>query len=159
MSAPKIIIQILITGTQIFGKALLEAARQAAKNAKHRPQGAIDSDVAGVGNATTGSLTDKLTREHRMTLDEAHLILNAKREDGIERVLQNYEYLFKANAPPETPPQPTPGARGPPASRHSHYLQSKVVRARERIEAEMKISAEEPPSTPPPTSEPTTGTS
>lgn len=108
-SAPKIIIQILITGTQIFGKALLEAARQAAKSAsthvelsrrlrapflgfyvdaKHRPQGVIDSEVAGVGNATTGSLTDKLTREHRMTMDEAHLILNTKREDGIERVLQ-----------------------------------------------------------------------
>lgn len=26
---------------------------------------------------------------------------------------------------------------------HSHYLQSKVVRARERIEAEMKVAAEE----------------
>lgn len=31
-SAPKILIQIVITGTQIFGKALLEAARQAAKS-------------------------------------------------------------------------------------------------------------------------------
>ncbi|KAH9978701.1 hypothetical protein BGW80DRAFT_1280502, partial [Lactifluus volemus] len=146
MSAPKIIIQILITGTQIFGKALLEAARQAAKNAKHRPQGVIGSDVAGVGNATTGSVTDKLTREHRMTLDEAHLILNTKREDGMERILQNYEHLFKANAPPEIPPpMPAPGARGQPGPRHSHYVQSKVVRARERIEAEMNISAEEPP--------------
>jgi len=112
-SAPKIIIQILITGTQIFGKALLEAGRQAAKSvspsggisrghysmanrvclsfdvdAKHRPQGAIGSDVAGVGNATTGSVTDKLTREHRMTLDEAHLILNTKRGDGMEYILQ-----------------------------------------------------------------------
>ena len=108
-SAPRIIVQIVITGTQIFGKALLEAARQAAKSvspfgfhvnatkwlrhswfadAKHRPQGAIGSEVAGVGNATTGSLTDKLTREHRMTLDEAHLILNAKREESIEKILQ-----------------------------------------------------------------------
>jgi import inner membrane translocase subunit TIM16 len=104
-SAPKIIIQILITGTQIFGKALLEAGRQAAKSAspcdaarirahsfttdaKHRPQGAMGSDVAGVGNATTGSLTDKLTREHRMTLDEAHLILNTKREEAMEQILQ-----------------------------------------------------------------------
>ncbi|KAH9961281.1 hypothetical protein BC827DRAFT_1203589 [Russula dissimulans] len=159
MSAPKIIIQILITGTQIFGKALLEAARQAAKNAKHRPQGAIGSDVAGVGNATTGSVTDKLTREHRMTLDEAHLILNTKRADGIERVLQCYEHLFRANAPPEVPPTAAPGARGTPAPRHSHYLQSKVVRARERIEAELEIAAEEPPSRPPPASESTAGAS
>lgn len=57
-------------------------------DAKHRPQGAIGSDVAGVGNATSGSLTDKLTREHRMTMDEAHLILNVKRGDELETVLQ-----------------------------------------------------------------------
>jgi len=57
-------------------------------DAKHHPQGAIGSDVAGVGNATTGSMTDKLTREHRMTLDEAHLVLNTKHADGIERILQ-----------------------------------------------------------------------
>ena len=48
----------------------------------------MGSDVAGVGNATTGSVTDKLTREHRMTLDEAHLILNAKREDSLEHILR-----------------------------------------------------------------------
>jgi hypothetical protein len=56
-------------------------------DAKHRPQGAI-GEVEGVGNATTGSVTDKLTREHRMTLDEAHLILNAKRGEAVERILQ-----------------------------------------------------------------------
>ncbi|KAH9994022.1 hypothetical protein BJV77DRAFT_1182763 [Russula vinacea] len=145
MSAPKILIQIVITGTQIFGKALLEAARQAAKNAKHRPQGAIGSEVAGVGNATTGSVTDKLTREHRMTLDEAHLILNTKREEGIEQILQNYEHLFKANAPPEVAPTNAPSGRGTAIPRHSHYLQSKVVRARERIEAELEIAKEDPP--------------
>ncbi|KAF8502109.1 Pam16-domain-containing protein, partial [Russula emetica] len=147
-SAPKIIIQILITGTQIFGKALLEAGRQAAKNAKHRPQGAISSEVEGVGNATTGSVTDKLTREHRMTLDEAHLILNTKRGEAVERVLQNYEHLFKANAPAEAPPTNAPGGRGGATiPRHSHYLQSKVVRARERIEAELEMAREEPPPT------------
>ena len=57
-------------------------------DAKHRPQGVIGSEVEGVGNATTGSVTDKLTREHRMTLDEAHLILNTKRGEAVERILQ-----------------------------------------------------------------------
>jgi hypothetical protein len=57
-------------------------------DAKHRPHGAIGSEVEGVGNATTGSVTDKLTREHRMTLDEAHLILNTKREEAVEQILQ-----------------------------------------------------------------------
>lgn len=57
-------------------------------DAKQAPAGAVTSDVAGVRNATSGSWTDKLTREHRMTLDEAHLILNTKREDGLEKVLK-----------------------------------------------------------------------
>lgn len=94
-----------MTGTQIFGKALLEAGRQAVKSeftssrgmsspdhsaldAKHSPQGALGGDVAGVGNATSGSMTDQLTRQHRMTLDEAHLILNVKRGEELEVILK-----------------------------------------------------------------------
>ncbi|EIM82920.1 uncharacterized protein STEHIDRAFT_133717 [Stereum hirsutum FP-91666 SS1] len=149
MSSPKVLIQILITGSRILGKAFYEAGRQAAKNAKHRPQAAGGSDIAGVGNATTGSLTDKLTREHRMTLDEAHLILNTKRTEKLEDVLRNYEHLFKANSPPTAPPKPPPGQKAVPPTAHSHYVQSKVVRARERIEAELKIAEEEPPTPPP----------
>ncbi|KAH7888851.1 hypothetical protein F5I97DRAFT_1803364, partial [Phlebopus sp. FC_14] len=149
-SAPKIIIQILVTGAQIFGKALFEAGKQAVKNAKHNPQGALGSDVAGVRNATSGSLADKLTREHRMTLDEAHLILNVKRGEGLENVLKSYEHLFKVNSPKPTPESVASGARAgkqpaPPA--HSHYLQSKVIRARERIEAETRIAQEDSGST------------
>lgn len=55
-------------------------------DAKQRPE-ALGSDVVGVGKATSGSLTDKLTREHRLTLDEAHMILNAKKEDPLEQIL------------------------------------------------------------------------
>ncbi|KAF8591006.1 hypothetical protein K439DRAFT_1627446 [Ramaria rubella] len=149
MSAPKIIIQILIVGSQIFGKALFEAGRQAVRNAKHRPAGSA-TDVAGVSNATSGSITDKLTREHRMTLDEAHLILNLKRSDAMEQVLKNYEHLFSVNSPPATTAEePRTGARSKATPEHSHYLQSKVVRARERIEAEAKLAEEMPPPPPP----------
>lgn len=56
-------------------------------DAKAAPQ-AIGSDVAGVSNARSGSLTDQLTRQHRMTLDEAHLILNIKRGEELEKILQ-----------------------------------------------------------------------
>ncbi|KAF5370558.1 hypothetical protein D9758_001837 [Tetrapyrgos nigripes] len=159
MASPRILVQILVTGTRILGKAFLEAGRQAVKNASTPAQGAVGSDVAGVRNATSGSITDKLTREHRMTLDEAHLILNAKRGEEMEKILSNYEHLFKANSPPPAPPKGTPtsgrGAKATPA--HSHYLQSKVVRARERIEAELKVASEteqaaetDSASTPPP---------
>ena len=40
----------------------------------------------GVGKATSGSITDKLTRDHRLTLDEAHMILNTKKEDPLEQI-------------------------------------------------------------------------
>ena len=63
-----------------------KAAYASCVDAKHRPEG-LGSDVTGVGKATSGSLTDKLTREHRLTLDEAHLILNAKKEDPMEQIL------------------------------------------------------------------------
>ena len=45
-------------------------------------------DVAGLKNATSQSITDQLTRQHRMTLDEAELILNVKREAEMEQVLK-----------------------------------------------------------------------
>ncbi|RDB16807.1 Mitochondrial import inner membrane translocase subunit TIM16 [Hypsizygus marmoreus] len=139
MSSPKAIVQILITGSKILGKAFFEAGRQAVKNAKQSPQGALGSDVAGVGHAKSGSMTDQMTRLHRMTLDEANLILNVKREDSLEKALKNYEHLFKANAfAPPPPDKPIRGRHVHPI--HSHYLQSKVVRARERIEAEFKAA-------------------
>ena len=57
-------------------------------DARHSPQGVIGNDVAGVGHATSSSITDQLTRQHRMTLDEAYLILNAKREEPSEQILK-----------------------------------------------------------------------
>lgn len=57
-------------------------------DAQARPQAALQNEAAGVGNATSGSLTDKLTREHRMTVDEARLILNLKKEDPLEHTLR-----------------------------------------------------------------------
>ncbi|KAF8134558.1 hypothetical protein EV363DRAFT_1430101 [Boletus edulis] len=145
MSAPKIIVQIILTGAQIFGRALAAAGRQAIQNAKHSPE-AMSSDVGGIRNATSGSMTDKLTREQRMSLDEAHLILNTKRGEAMENIIKHYEHLFKANAPRPASDPPASGprvGRPPPPPAHSHYLQSKVVRAHERIEAEMRIAQED----------------
>ncbi|KAK0241879.1 hypothetical protein EDD85DRAFT_763328 [Armillaria nabsnona] len=162
-SSPRAIIQILLTSTRILGKAFFEAGRQAVKNAKAAPQ-AIGGDVAGVSNARSGSLTDQLTRQHRMTLDEAHLILNIKRGEELERILQNYEHLFKANSPPAEAPKVATHSRSAAPPLNSHYLQSKVIRARERIEAELKgVETGEntgpPPPPPPPGDSPVGGSS
>jgi hypothetical protein len=119
--------------------------------------------VHGVGNVATGSLTDELVREHWMTLDEAHLILNTKHEEGLEQILkvrwdllycrpaltscdhQGYKRLFRANAPPEVPlPTSAPVGRGAAViPRHPHYLQSRVARVWERVEAEQEMAREE----------------
>ena len=63
--------------------------------------------------------------------------------------MQNYDHLFKMNSPASAPPPseaPTPrsaAGKQPVLPFHSHYLQSKVVRARERIEAELKVAEED----------------
>jgi import inner membrane translocase subunit TIM16 len=101
-----------------------------------------------------------------MTMEEACLILNVKKEeplDVIEKVgpfdryslrsrmppfadcasfafgnppIQHYETIFAANAP-KPPPS---GTKKSPAG-GSHYLQSKVFRALERIKAEKELEA------------------
>lgn len=71
---------------------------------------------------------------------------------------QNYEHLFQANSPPAptptdpaaatetaTPPPTKKGkAAAPTTITHSHYLQSKVYRALERLEAERKLGETDP---------------
>lgn len=57
-------------------------------DAKASPAGAMGNDASGIGNANTGSPTDQLTRSHRMTVDEANLILNAKKGDSIEQIFK-----------------------------------------------------------------------
>ncbi|SPO32540.1 related to PAM16 - Presequence translocase-Associated Motor [Ustilago trichophora] len=150
MSLPKTLAQILFVGTQIVGKALLEAGRQAGRNARAGRVEASAAGAAGVGSGSAASPSDQLTRTHRMTLDEAKLILNLKQDvsaaglsgaaapaaegksilDQVrEAMVKNYDHLFATNAPPAPKGQKGGGAG-------SFYIQSKVVRARERIEAE-----------------------
>ncbi|KAG9103039.1 hypothetical protein FRC06_000366 [Ceratobasidium sp. 370] len=116
-------------------------------DARHRPPGAVEGEAAGLGNATSGSATDRATREHKMTVDEAQLILNVKPDASLEEIVKRYELLFKQNSPP-APPEKAGAAAGAAPKKSavptwSHYLQSKVVRARERLEAETKVAAED----------------
>ncbi|UZJ54679.1 hypothetical protein CBS101457_003999 [Exobasidium rhododendri] len=147
MSVPKLLAQVLFLGTQIVGRAFMEAGRQAARNAR---AGRVEAGSAAMaGNSTTGnSVSDGLSRTHRMTLDEAKLILNLKEATVAEKedLIRNYEHLFATNAPP-APKGKSGGGSG------SFYVQSKIVRARERIEAEWKEVAKafkEQPTEPPP---------
>ncbi|KAG7529495.1 hypothetical protein FFLO_05602 [Filobasidium floriforme] len=115
-----------------------EAGRQAVANARHKPEGVADSGKAGGGSGKTQNLSSSLG----MSFEEAQLILNVKKGDSMEKILENYERIFKANAKPEPPAATDPkakptGRKGKaPAVIYSHYLQSKVYRALERIKAE-----------------------
>ncbi len=60
-----------------------------------------------------------------MSLEEAKQILNVEKLD-VESVQKNYDHLFNVN-------DKTKGG--------SFYLQSKVYRAKERIDQEIKLSA------------------
>ncbi|GAA6064247.1 hypothetical protein JCM10212_005999 [Sporobolomyces blumeae] len=136
MSAPRVIAQVVILGSQILGKAFVQAWRQAARNAR-----ASESAGGGGSSAAAGGRggVDAVSRQMGMTLDEAANILNVKKpseafKEGsseLQQMLKNFDHLFAANAPLT--------AEGKPHS--SHYLQSKIVRAKERIEAEMRGGA------------------
>ncbi|BEJ10651.1 hypothetical protein CspHIS471_0100730 [Cutaneotrichosporon sp. HIS471] len=142
MSAPRALAQLVVDSLRITGKAFAAAGRQAMANARHKP----DAPEAGPSGSGGGG-SKAVTQDLGMSLEEAHLILNVKKEESMEKILENYERIFAANSPP--PPPKEKEAVGPQAGAsnarqrakakgptHSHYLQSKVYRALERIQAE-----------------------
>ncbi|KAI9140089.1 Pam16-domain-containing protein, partial [Paraphysoderma sedebokerense] len=108
----RIIAQIVVLGTQIVGKAFIEAYKQAAATAR-----------AAASSTSSSSKSDAITQKTGLTLSEASQILNANNisSSSKEEILKKYEHLFNAN---------DPGKGG------SFYLQSKVYRALERLEME-----------------------
>ncbi|WVR09651.1 hypothetical protein IAU60_006725 [Kwoniella sp. DSM 27419] len=147
MSAPRVIAELVVTGIRVLGKATAAAGSQAVRNFKHKPEGSPDSAPVG-----SGSSKNKITSQLNMSLDEAHLILNVKKDEPMEIIQKHYDTIFAANSPPAPSAKPeahtTPAsAAGKKASRaptHSHYLQSKVFRALERIKAEREAEAAPP---------------
>lgn len=103
----------------MFGRAFAEAYKQASASSSYqRAQQKAGGGAPGSGRAAApGS----------MTLEEAVKILNVKPPKGgqadMEEVMDRFKRLFDANDPKKG---------------GSFYLQSKVLRARERIESEMR---------------------
>ncbi|KAJ9302243.1 hypothetical protein DTO271G3_1109 [Paecilomyces variotii] len=113
--AHRILSQVVITGTRVLGKAFVEAYKQASASSKYAAQ---------AGKGTTGGNTYKSSG---LTLDEACKILNVKPpqagEANLEAVTERFKKLFDLNDPQKG---------------GSFYLQSKILRARERIEMEIR---------------------
>lgn len=109
----KFIAQIIVLGGQIVGKAFTQALRQEfqAGNAARRAAGSAQE---GNKQAAKNSLMG-------MNLEEAMEILNVKDLDA-EKVNDNFNYLFDINDKKKG---------------GSFYLQSKVFRAKERLDEEL----------------------
>lgn len=118
----KYIIQIAVLGAQVVGRAFAKALRQeyaASQEAAKRAGGGRQGSAQASENLRTG-----------ITLEEARDILDVKNLDP-EEVKKRYEFLFNVND----------ASKG-----GSFYIQSKVVRAKERIEEELKKQSKDPAS-------------
>ncbi|GJJ76856.1 mitochondrial import inner membrane translocase subunit TIM16 [Entomortierella parvispora] len=118
--AGRVIAQIIVMGSQIVGKAFMEAYRQAAANAAKNGGQHAAKNASGGGGAKAAA-ADAVTRKTGMSMDEAMNILNITKEADLAKITKNYQHLFKVN-------EKNDGG--------SFYLQSKVVRAKERLEME-----------------------
>ncbi|KAI5795541.1 Pam16-domain-containing protein [Geopyxis carbonaria] len=114
--AHRILTQIVLVGSRVFGRAVVEAWKQAQASQKYAKAAAAGQVSGGAGMSSRSGLT----------IDEAYKILSVKPGANgtvpeMELVLEKYKKLFEVNDPKKG---------------GSFYLQSKIHRARERIEAE-----------------------
>lgn len=116
----RLIAQLVTAGVQIVGRAFSKALREeiaksrAAASARASKSG-TDSSQTSAANAVSG-----------MTIEEAIKILNVDDIQDAEKLQSSFDRLFEMN-------DKTKGG--------SFYLQSKVFRAKERIDDELKAAA------------------
>lgn len=114
--AHRAIVQVIITGAQVFGKAFSAAYKQAA--AQSVKQGANEVSRRGRRSAKE--------EYGGITLDESCKILNLEPKPDVmnlDNINKRFNYLFDVNSK----------ERG-----GSFYLQSKIYRASERLKWELK---------------------
>ncbi|CAF3350787.1 unnamed protein product [Rotaria socialis] len=113
----KQLIKIVMLGAQAIGRAFTRALRQELQYARTKAQ-----------SGKTSEKTVQTDRVHGMTLQEAKQILNLTDDDlnASEKLNKQYEHLFYLN-------DKTKGG--------SFYLQSKIYRAKEHIDEELKVSS------------------
>jgi len=108
------IAQIVLAGAQVVGRAFAKALRQEIA--------ASQAAAARAGGGKQGAESSASNLKLGMTLEEAKQILNVEEIDK-EKIEANYKYLFDIN-------DKSKGG--------SFYIQSKVFRAKERIDDELE---------------------
>ncbi|XP_070811354.1 coronin-7-like isoform X5 [Pituophis catenifer annectens] len=109
----KYLVQIVLVGAQVVGRAFARALRQEF----------AASQAAAETRGRTGAQSWAASSLSGISLQEAQQILNVSTLNP-EEIQKNYEHLFKVN-------DKSVGG--------SFYLQSKVVRAKERLDEELRI--------------------
>lgn len=104
--AAKIVAQVLVLGSGVVLRAISQAYRQAIINANR----------SGVAQETVQNMAHRVVKT--MTETEARLVLGVNESTPWEEVLKRYDLLFEKNA-----------------KQGSFYIQSKVQRAKECLEA------------------------
>ncbi|KTW28593.1 import motor complex subunit PAM16 [Pneumocystis jirovecii RU7] len=118
--AHQLIAQIIIVGTQILGRAFVQAYKQVAANAalKHAQNNIYESH-----REIHDTNTDILSQKTGITIPEACQILNIKKTPiELSDVIEKYEYLYKINDP---------------KNGGSLYLQTKIFWAKERLKLDI----------------------
>ncbi|CAD5121999.1 DgyrCDS10452 [Dimorphilus gyrociliatus] len=110
----KYLAQVIVAGAQVVGRAFTRALRQEIQNSQRAAQARSTKSTSqqAAANSVSG-----------ITVQEALQVLNIKDIHDLETLNKNYDHLFKVN-------DKSKGG--------SLYLQSKVVRAKERIDMELK---------------------
>lgn len=120
----KYLAQIILAGAQVVGRAFARAVRQEIEASQQAAQrmGSAKTRTERVANQKLG-----------LTVEEAKQILNVSKLTN-EEIEEKYQHLFKVN------------------EKTSLYLQSKIVRAKERLDHEIMSQHQKPNA-----SEPTSG--
>lgn len=107
--------QLIVAGTQVIARAFARAIKQEIEASQQAAQ--------RLGNAKAEGKTRRervANQKLGISLEEAKQILSVK-DLSKEEINERYQHLFKAN------------------ERTSLYLQSKIVRAKERLEHEIDV--------------------
>ncbi|KAF2432756.1 mitochondrial import inner membrane translocase subunit tim-16 [Tothia fuscella] len=119
--AHRIISTVVLTGARVIGRAFAEAYKQASASQRYAAAAAKNGGTSQSANFTSSGLT----------LEEACKILNVPPPKGgktdMEAVMTRFKKMFDTNEP---------------KNGGSFYLQSKILRARERIELEVRQAEE-----------------
>ncbi|CAF0807229.1 unnamed protein product [Brachionus calyciflorus] len=106
------LVRVIILGAQVVGRAFTKALRQEFAQAKTAQAARGQSAETTQANRITG-----------MSIEEAKQILNVSKLDNPKEIEERYQQLFELN-------DKSKGG--------SFYLQSKIYRAKERIDQELK---------------------